>query len=71
MAFIDMKKHRDFYEINVFHSHGSKSHYKNIIDKDPHRLAQIFIDLIIMGFPVEKAIKIMRQKIKRKDWMGV
>lgn len=65
-----LKKHKGRIEVNLFYNKDSKSHYHNIIDKDPNRLAQILIDLMIDGFPVEKAVKIMQEKIKKKDWMG-
>ncbi len=71
MAHLEFKKNRDRYEINVFDRKGSKSHYQNVIDKDPNKFAQILIDLMIDGFPVEKAIKIFRKRIKEKDWLGL
>jgi len=67
---LEVKKHKDVYEVNVFHSNTSKSHYHNIIDKDPHKLAQIFIDLFFEGFPIVSAFKIMQKRIKNKDWLG-
>lgn len=70
-GYLKLKKNKENYELNLFYSKTSKSHYNNFIDKDPHKLAQILIDLIIDGFPVEKAIKVMRQRIKRKEWMGL
>ena len=65
---MDLKKNKENYEINVFHNKKSRSHYTNIVTKDPKRLALIFIDLIMMGFPVEKAFKIAKGKIRKKDW---
>ena len=41
MTYLEFKKHKGNYEINLFHSKNSKSHYKNIIDKDVNKLAQI------------------------------
>ena len=66
-----VKRHRDNLEVNVFNENGAKSSYNNIITKDPNRIAQIFIDLSILGFPIEKAIKIFKDKVKKRDWMGL
>lgn len=71
MAFLEVKKHKGVYEINSFYSKTSKSHYSNIIDKDANKLSQIFIDLILEGFPVEKAYRLAMKRIKKRDWMGV
>ena len=71
MVHLEVKKNKGNYEVNAFYSKTSKSHYNNIITRDPHRLAQILIDLILEGFPVEKAFKIALQRIKKRDWMGV
>jgi type II secretory pathway component PulF len=70
MVNLEFKKHRDNYEINVFYSKNSKSHYTNILDKDVNKLAQILIDLMLEGFPIEKAISIYKKKMKKKDWLG-
>lgn len=68
---MDIKKHKDDYELNLFTSAKErKSFYRNIINKDPRRLAQIFLDLYIYGFPIEKAIKLFKQRLKKKDWLG-
>ena len=72
MAHIRMKKNKGNVEVNVFEDgKKSKSHYGNIITKDPNRIAQVFIDLMIQGFPIEKAIKIFKERMKTKDWMGI
>jgi len=69
MVVMDIKRHRENYELNVF-GNDRKSFYKNIISKDPNRLAQIFLDLYMYGFPIEKAIKIFLRRMKQKDWLG-
>jgi len=69
--FLEFKKHRAGYEINVFDSKKSKSSYRNIIDRDPTKLAQILIDLYMIGFPIDKALKIYNEKMNRKDWLGL
>ena len=69
MRRLEFKKHKDEYEINIFE--GKMSSYRNILDKDPNKLAQIFIDLQMGGFPIGKAIHIFNEKVKRKDWLGL
>jgi rRNA processing protein Krr1/Pno1 len=71
MAFLNFKKHKKNIEVGVFYNKNSKASYTNVIDKDPNRLAQVLIDLIVQGFPVEKAIKIFQKRLRQKDWMGV
>jgi len=68
---LEFKKHKDNFEVNVFHSRNTRSHYRNIIDKDPRKLAQVFIDLFLEGYPIEKAFKIMQERIRKKDWLGL
>ena len=68
---LEFKKHKENYEINLFSSKKSKSSYRNIIDKDVNKLAQILIDLYMYGFPIEKAMRIFYEKIKKKDWLGL
>lgn len=65
-----MKRHKENFEVNVFPTKKSKSQYTNIITNDPNVIAQILIDLIIQGVPIERAIKIMNARIKKGDWMG-
>jgi len=69
--FLEFKKNRNAYEINLFDSKGSKSSYRNIIDKDANKLAQILIDLYMYGFPIEKAIYIFNERVKKRDWLGL
>ena len=65
---MDIKKHRENYEVNVF---DRNSHtYSNILTHDPKVIAQILIDLFFLGFPIEKAVKIFMERLKRKDWLG-
>ena len=66
-----MKKHKGNMEVNVFSKGSSKSQYNNIIDRDPNKIAQVLLDLIILGFPIEKAMNIVRERIRKKDWMGI
>lgn len=70
MENLRIKKHKENYEVGVFFGKSSKSSYSNIIDKDPNKIAQILIDLIIQGFPIEKAMDIVRERIGRRDWLG-
>lgn len=64
------KKHGRNHEINAV-SKGGKSYYTNIIDRDANKLAQIFIDLHFEGYPIEKAFKLMQERLKKKDWFGL
>jgi len=68
---LEFKNHKDKFEVNVFEGKKDKSSYRNIIDKDPNKLAQILIDLYMFGFPIEKAIHIFNEKVKKKDWLGL
>ncbi len=62
-------------KINVYHSRKSKerSIYENIITRDSNVIAQILIDLLVLGFPMEKAVKKFNERVDgdKKDWMGV
>jgi len=69
MRILEFKNNRDKVEVNVFE--GKSSSYRNIIDKDPKKLAQILIDLFMYGFPIEKAIRIFNERIKKRDWLGL
>jgi len=71
MVILEVKKHKTNYEVNVFYSKNSKSHYHNIIDKDPNKLAQILIDLYLEGFPIDKAIQEFKERLGNKDWLGL
>jgi len=68
---LELKKNRENFEVNVFSNKGSKSSYRNIIDKDVNKLAQILIDLFMFGFPIEKAIHIFNERMRKKDWLGL
>lgn len=70
MSQLEFKKHREKFELNLSHSKNSRSYYHNVIDKDPNKLAQIFIDLFLEGYPIEKAFRIMQERINKKDWLG-
>ena len=69
--FLEFKKNRENFEVNVFSSKKSQSSYRNIIDKDANKLAQILIDLLMNGFPIEKAIHIFNERMRKKDWLGL
>lgn len=62
------------FRANVFHSDRRKGKekvsYWNIIDKDKTKLAQLFIDLHLEGFPIIEAFKIFRDRVDRRDWLG-
>ena len=61
-------------KVNVYHSQSKneKSIYENIITRDPNTISQILIDLVVLGFPIEKAIVKFNERIKNpKDWMGI
>ncbi len=66
-----MKRNRSNYEVSIYHSKNSKPHYNNLIDRDPNKLAQILIDLYLEGFPIEKAIIILEERFKKRDWLGI
>ncbi|MFW6172529.1 MAG: hypothetical protein ACOC5T_02185 [Elusimicrobiota bacterium] len=66
---LEIKKNKENYELNVFENNSHT--YRNIVDRDPNKIAQIFIDLFIFGFPIEKAIKIFKRKVRQKDWIGL
>ena len=68
---LEFKKHKTNYEINVFEGKSSESCYRNIIDRDPKKIAQILIDLYMDGFPIGKAIHIFNDRTKKKDWLGL
>ena len=68
---LEFKNHKDNFEVNVFEGKSKGSSYRNIIDKDPNKLAQILIDLYMFGFPIGKAIHIFNEKVKKKDWLGL
>ena len=67
---LEFKKHKENYEVNVFEGKSKESSYRNIIDKDPRKLAQILIDLYMSGFPMGKAVHIFNNRVKKKDWLG-
>ena len=68
---LEFKNNRDKFEINVFEGKNAKSSYRNVIDTDSNKLAQILIDLYMFGFPIEKAIHIFNNRVRKKDWLGL
>jgi hypothetical protein len=75
MGRMEVKKEKGNYRVSLFNSKErksrEKSHYWNIIDNDPKKLAQIFIDLWLEGFPIDQAYKVMQERLRRKDWLGL
>lgn len=71
MVHLRFKKNKGNIEVNVFSGRQSKSIYGNLITPDPKRIAQVLLDLSVMGFPIEKAIRIVLKRIKKKDWIGI
>jgi hypothetical protein len=71
MGRLEFKRNKSNYEINLFAGKNSNSHYQNIIDRDPQKIAQILIDLHLDGFPIEKAVKLFLKRIKERDWLGL
>ena len=74
MVAAKLKKNRENIEVNVFpkiERAAEKSIYTNLITKDPNVISQILIDLMVLGFPIEKAIKLFNSRVRRRDWMGV
>ena len=56
--------------VNVYATPKDRSSYENILTKDPNRIAQVLMDLIVLGFPIERAIVKLKERIKKKDWFG-
>lgn len=74
MARAEFKKDKENYRVSTFYNEKprkkEKSYYWNVIDKDSNKLAQIFLDLYLDGFPILEACNKMKVKLSRKDWMG-
>jgi len=72
---MEVKREKGKYRLSLFNSSNpkkrEKSYYWNVIDKDTNKLAQIFIDLWLDGYPIEQAYEIMRAKTRKKDWLGL
>ena len=70
---LEVKKHRDNYEVNIFNKYRRKNKavYHNIIDRDPKRIALILHDLEIEGFPIAKAITLFKSIKSEVDWLGI
>lgn len=67
---LELKKNKENLEVNIFESAGGKSIYTNLITKDPKRLAQIFLDIYFLGFPIDKAAHIFIKRLREKDWLS-
>ena len=48
-----------------------KVSFWTIVDKDYRKLAQFLIDLEMNGFPIEKAIRERKKRLKDRNWMGI
>ncbi len=70
---LEVKRDRDGYSVRSFegtHNRNSTSYY-NILGNDHNKIAQILLDLdIVVGLPIEKAVKIYLAKKKKGDWLG-
>ncbi len=67
---LEIKRHRRDYEVNVYYGRTGGSGYHNILDRDPRKIAQIFLDLYLEGFPIDEALKLFYKRIAHKDWLG-
>ena len=68
---MEIKQHRQGYEVNLFYSKNSRSHYHTIL-RDWRGLEQFLIDLTLEGkIDVDKAISGWRERLKKKDWLGL
>lgn len=68
---LEIKSNRENKSINVYHSKNSKAQYSNTMTKDPNRIAQIFIDLKLQGFPIDESIRRYTERINKRDWLGL
>jgi hypothetical protein len=71
MVYLELKKNRGNYKVNVFPKYGGKSIYSNNVENNPSKLAQVLIDLHIQGFHIEEAVQIFNRRIRNHDWMGI
>jgi len=66
----EIKRNRESIEVNVFDSGAKRiSQYNNKITKDPNIIAQVLMDLEIMGFPISKAVVKYLERIRNNDWI--
>lgn len=42
-----------------------------ILDKDVEKLSLFLQDLMLEGFPIDKAFKLMLNRLDTKDWTGI
>lgn len=68
---LEIKPHKDKYEVNLKYSKRSKSCYTNILDKDVKHVAQVLIDLELQGFPLREAMILAIHRLDNKDWLGL
>ena len=74
---MEVKSNRENFTVNLSAGTGKgkkrkrDSYYTNLIDKDPKKVAQVLLDLFMYGVPIDKAIKIFIERIKKRDWLGL
>lgn len=66
---LEIHQHKNNYRIDLIN--GRHLSYRNIIDRDPNKIAMILLDLYREGFPIEEAVKRFLNKITQKDWLGL
>jgi len=71
MTVLEVRKNKGKLEANVYYKKGEKSMYTNIVSKDPKQLAQLLIDLNFLDYPIENAVKIFLERLRKKDWFGL
>lgn len=75
MSRVVIGKHRPGYELRMFNKMcqcGGSSIYNNVIGQDPNKIAQVLIDLEMVGnLPIRKAISVYLERIEKKDWLGL
>lgn len=75
MTRLEIKKFKSGYQADYFYRDKpkpprEKADRKYIITKDQVTLSFFLQDLVFEGFPVEKAFKLMQERLNRHDWLG-
>lgn len=68
---LQVKPHRNFYDIDILSERNQGSSYHNIIDRDPKKIAIVLMDLYREGFPIEEAVRIFLNKVEQRDWLSL
>ena len=68
---LEIKPHKDKYEVNLKYSKRSKSCYTNLIDIDIRHVAKVLVDLELQGFPMRESMILAIKKLDSKDWLGL